>query len=87
MELKIVLLYKLGIALHIRIIGCCVGANFAKDMIKETAAIHVSNKFALITFFLTADQSVKRLTAERELAGSIPGRDRTNTKGLIMTEK
>ena len=38
-------------------------------------------------FFLTADQSVKRLTAEREVAGSIPGRDRTNTKGLIMTEK
>ena len=86
MELKIVLLYKLGIALHIRILGCCVGANFARDMIKETATIHVSNKFALITFFLTAAQSVEPLTAGRA-GGSIPGRDRTNTKGLIMTEK
>ena len=65
LELKIVLLYKLGIALHIRILGCCVGANFARDMIKETATIHVWNKFALITFFLTAAQSVEPLTAGR----------------------
>ena len=79
MELKSVLLHKLGIALHICILGCCVGANFARDMIKETATIHVSNKFALITFFLTAAQSVGRLTAEQVVAGSIPGRDRTNT--------
>ena len=34
-------------------------------MIKETATIHVSNKFALITFFLTAAQSVEPLTAGR----------------------
>ena len=61
MELKIVLLYKLGIALHIRIIGCCVGANFAKDMIKETATIHVSNKFALITFFFNRRSVCKAL--------------------------
>ena len=31
-------------------------------------------------------QSVERLTAEREVAGSIPGTG-TNTQGLKMTEK
>ena len=31
-------------------------------------------------------QSVERLTAEREVAGSVP-RGRTNTQGLKITEK